>query len=931
MTPRQFLEVADLLPDALLLLDEEGTILAANRAAAALGNAPAFVAGRSLHSFTGTPAAAVREYLRRCAGSRDAVAGKLALTMGGVSVSCACSGGVGGAEGGRTGIMLRLARETPARAVDGEAEREWEDRFRGLMEQAPFSVQVFSADGRTLRVNRAWEDLWGVTLEQISDYNILQDRQLEKKGILSFIRKAFEGEASQVPLVEYNPNETIPDRTRHADPRRWVSAVAYPLKDSAGHVREVVLVHEDVTARHRAEEALNESEEKFRLMADTIPQLVWMAAPDGHIFWYNRRWYEYTGTTPQQMEGWGWQSVHDPEILPAVLERWKGSIASGEPFDMVFPLRGADGVFRPFLTRVNPLRGDDGRILSWFGTNTDISEQKRSENASRFLADASATLASVIDYQSTLHKVAGLAVPGFADWCAVDMVEPDGSLRRLAVQHADPAKVRLALELDRRYPPDPDAPLGAPQVARTGESEIMEEIPDAVIAQVARDEDHLRLLRTLGLRSYLCVAMKTRGRVVGVITFVTSESGRPYTRLDLALAEELAARAAVAVENSRLYAELRDADRRKDEFLATLAHELRNPLAPIRNSLAILKTPVADPTVLERSRAVMERQVQHLMRLVDDLLDVSRVMRGRIELRKERLDLATVLGLAVETAQPGIQAQGHEITVTSPSSPIALEADPVRLTQVVGNLLTNAAKYTPPKGHIWLTAERDGDWAVIRVRDSGIGLAPEMLSRVFELFVQVDNSVARSQGGLGIGLTLARSLVEMHGGHISARSAGVGKGSEFTVRLPLAPETVGEASSEPARRDEPRREAVAKPRRILVVDDNVDAAETLAMLLKLGGHSVEVAHDGATAIGMASESKPELAFLDLGMPGMDGYELARRLRADKALAGMRLVALTGWGQEEDRRRSAEAGFDLHVVKPVEPDMIEKVLSDSRLR
>src|SRR5688500_12295586 len=238
------------------------------------------------------------------------------------------------------------------------------------------------------------------------------------------------------------------------------------------------------------------------------------------------------------------------------------------------------------------------------------------------------------------------------------MVDPDGSLRRLAVQHADPAKVKLAVELAARYPPDPRAPRGANHVARTGESELMEEIPEALIEQSARDEDHLRLLRALGLKSYMCVAMKSRGQVVGVITFVSSDSARPYTRLDLALAEELAGRAAVAVENSRLYAELRDADRRKDEFLATLAHELRNPLAPIRNALAILKMPAADPTVVERSRAMMERQVKHLVRLVDDLLDVSRVMRGRIELRKERLDLATVIGHAVETAQPVIQAQG---------------------------------------------------------------------------------------------------------------------------------------------------------------------------------------------------------------------------------------------------------------------------------
>jgi signal transduction histidine kinase len=457
----------------------------------------------------------------------------------------------------------------------------------------------------------------------------------------------------------------------------------------------------------------------------------------------------------------------------------------------------------------------------------------------------------------------------------------------------------------------------------------MAEIPDALLVQGARNEEHLRLLRALGLKSYLCVAMKTRGRVLGVITFVSAESGRPYTPLDLALAEELAARAAVAVENSRLYAELREADKRKDEFLATLAHELRNPLAPIRNALAILKMPVADQAVVERSRAMMERQVQHLVRLVDDLLDVSRVMRGRIELRKERLDLATVIGHAVETAQPVIQAQGHELTVTIPPSPIAVEADPVRLAQVVGNLLTNAAKYTPRQGHIRLAAESDGEWAVVRVSDTGIGLEPEMQARVFDLFVQVDNSVARSQGGLGIGLTLARSLVEMHGGHISARSAGVGKGSEFTVRLPLARERAGDVPAPGAK--DPRPSPAVPLRRILVVDDNVDAAETLAMLLRLGGHSVEVAHDGATATGMAKASRPDLAFLDLGMPIMDGYELARRLRADKDLAGMRLVALTGWGQDEDRRRSAEAGFDLHVVKPVEPAMLEKVLADPRLR
>ncbi len=273
-------------------------------------------------------------------------------------------------------LFTAYVRDISERKRLEESLRASEGRFRGLMEQAPFSVQVFAPDGSTVGVNRAWEELWGVTLDQLGGYNILTDAQLEAKGTLSYIRQAFAGEPAFIPAIRYDPNETIPNQTRHQDPVRWVAAVAYPLKDDAGKVREVVLVHDDITARRRAEAALRESEEKLRLMADTIPQLAWMARPDGHIFWYNRRWYEYTGTTPEQMEGWGWQSVHDPEVLPKVLERWQGSIASGEPFDMVFPLMGADQHFHPFLTRVNPLRDENGRILYWFGTNTDISDIK---------------------------------------------------------------------------------------------------------------------------------------------------------------------------------------------------------------------------------------------------------------------------------------------------------------------------------------------------------------------------------------------------------------------------------------------------------------------------------------------------------------------------------------------------------------------------
>jgi len=367
---------------------------------------------------------------------------------------------------------------------------------------------------------------------------------------------------------------------------------------------------------------------------------------------------------------------------------------------------------------------------------------------------------------------------------------------------------------------------------------------------------------------------------------------------------------------------LRDADRRKDEFLATLAHELRNPLAPIRNSLQILKMPRLDAATVERSREMMERQVHQLVRMVDDLLDVSRVMRGKIELRKERVELATVVARAVETAQPLIEAQGHELTVHLPPDSLALDADPVRLAQVIGNLLTNAAKYTEANGRIRLTGQREGGEAVLRLRDTGIGISPDMLPHIFELFVQVDQSSTKAQGGLGIGLTLVKNLVEMHKGTVQAHSAGLGKGCEFVVRLPLLLQAYGEVIENGEQQQEPTR---STGHRLLVVDDNRDAADSLAMLLCLQGHEVRVAHDGPAALKLAEGYRPEMIFLDIGMPGMDGYEVARRLRQQPGLEKVVLAALTGWGQQEDRRRTAEAGFDHHLVKPVEPNDLEELL------
>jgi PAS domain S-box-containing protein len=366
---------------------------------------------------------------------------------------------------------------------------------------------------------------------------------------------------------------------------------------------------------------------------------------------------------------------------------------------------------------------------------------------------------------------------------------------------------------------------------------------------------------------------------------------------------------------------LREADCRKDEFLAILAHELRNPLAPIRNSLHILRMTSQHDQAAKRVGEMMERQVNHMVRLVDDLMEVSRITRGKIELRKEPVELAAVVRSAVETSRPLIEAAGHQLALTIPPEPLTLEGDPVRLTQVVANLLNNAAKYTDAGGQIWLTVRRDGHGVAISVRDTGTGIPPEMLARVFDLFTQVDRHAERTQGGLGIGLTLVKRLVEMHGGSVQARSEGTGRGSEFVVRLPLA------TTREPTSLSGPKGSAstVLAPRRVLVVDDNHDAADSLGTLLRLLGADVHIVYSGPDALEALAAYQPAVVLLDIGMPGMDGYEVAQRIREQPAFQDVTLIALTGWGQEADRNRTQAAGFDYHLIKPADVSALETLL------
>jgi PAS domain S-box-containing protein len=680
--------------------------------------------------------------------------------------------------------------------------------------------------------------------------------------------------------------------------------------------------------RRRAERDVQASEERLRLALDAGRMGTWEWNIQTNAVAWSPGLEALHGLAPGSFCGTfdGYQQDIHPDDLENVRRSITRTLETGGEHHVEYRIVCPDGSQRWVEDRGKLFRDEQGKPLRMIGVCIDIDQRKLTEHTTKFLADASATLAGVVDYESTLQKVARLAVPFFADWSAVDMLDDDGRLRRLGVAHVDPAKVQLAHELQRRYPPDPAAPQGLWNIIRTGQAELISEITDEMLASHIQDPEEQRIIRELGLKSYIGVPLSVRGKVLGVLTFITAEGGRRYGADDLRVAEDLANRAAVAVENSRLYHALREADRRKDEFLALLGHELRNPLAPISNALHVLKLPQSNDQMRQQAREMLERQVEHMVRLVDDLLDVSRIMRGKVELRREPVELGAVVARAVETVKPVIDAEGHRFELSLSRQPLWVNGDLLRLAQVVANLLHNAAKYTEKGGYIGLsTAQEDGQ-AVIRVRDTGIGLTPDMLARIFEMFFQAERRTKDSHGGLGIGLSLVRGLVELHGGSVDAHSAGPGAGSEFIVRLPMVPIEQVAAGGQLRRQEATERPA---PRRILVVDDNTDAADSLAMLLRLLKQDVLVAYDGHAALAQAEENRPTVAFVDLGMPRMDGYELARLIRAHPELKDMVLVALTGWGQPEDRQRTKDTGFDHHLVKPVDADTLRQLLSEHR--
>lgn len=982
---------------------------------------------------------------------------------------------------------LRLWQEYKTHSSLKLALRQSETRYRQVIDSIEdYGIFAMDLDGNVKSWNSGAETILGYTAEEV----------LGKSFAIFFTE---EDRAHGVPEQELS--RTLAEG--RSEDKRWhlrhLVDGHYQLFWASGAVNLIVedgkpqgftKILRDETASKLAEERMQDltrqleeerlrlqsSELRYRLMAEAMPVVVWTSEDGSTINYINQRWTELTGLSQSDTIKRGWTTFVHPEDMPQLRERWTQAIETGSEFQGEYRLRSSNGSYFWYLGRGVPARDADGRIVLWIGTATPVDEQKRSQNAFRFLSEASKILASSLDYQHTLRSVAQLAVPTMADWCAVDIVGEDGAVERLAVAHVDPEKVKWAYEIYEKYPPDQNALRGIYNVIRTGRSEFYPEIEPALLKAAARSPEHLEIIESIGFSSAITVPLVTRDMVLGAISLVMTESGRHYTAEDLALAEELGLRAAAAIDNAWLYRKAQDeieerkkaeeaarlgesrfrtlieqaplsiqiysregnclqanhaweemfatpasalegynvlsdvqlvqkgvmpyiqrafsgetvtippirydpeeigkegrarwvrafaytvkdpqgevseialiledvterleveedlrlamqaaesANRAKDKFLAILSHELRTPLTPVLTTIQALETEEDFPAHLRPWLDLIHRNVELEARLIDDLLDLTRISKGKLKLSPEPVDLHALIGHVVDIYKQELDAKGLRLQLDLCATRTTVHVDSARVQQVLWNLLKNAVKFTPQGGSITIRTADTEAGIHVEVSDTGIGIDAELLPRIFDAFEQGTESVHRHFGGLGLGLAISKNLIDMHGGEIHAFSEGRNQGSTFSFELPIqqAQEKTGTASGLAVGENHGKR----GKSRLLLVDDHTDTSLALKLLLERREYTVETASSVQTALKAFQEASRkrepfDLVISDIGLPDGSGLELMHMIREKQpALQG---IALSGFGSEEDIRRSKEAGFAEHLTKPFSFQRLEEVV------
>lgn len=626
--------------------------------------------------------------------------------------------------------------------------------------------------------------------------------------------------------------------------------------------------------------------------------VMWTNDASGRMKGVQPGWAELTGQSEDAYQDYGWASAVHPDDAQPTLDAWNEAVATKRTFEMEHRVRRHDGEWRHCSIRAVPVMRD-GDIVEWVGVHIDITDRVQAQENLRASERRSQTALRASEERHRLAlEAAELGAWNFDPWGSTLTADE----RFYVIFTGSPVAVDYAGAVAFIHPDDRPRVMAAMDAA----IRVDDPAPYAIEYRVVHPDGAVHWVFAKG-RAHI--------EPLDGVPRVTSFDG---TVADITLRQQ------ADEDLRRLAAELAEADRRKDEFLATLAHELRNPLAPIRNGLQLMQRAGYAPESVEKTARLMDQQVQRLSRLVDDLLDVSRLSRNELQLRQEQVTLASVLEQAVDTTRPLLAAGGHELVVHRPPQPMALDGDLTRLVQVFSNLLDNAAKFSPQGSKIWLTAGAFDAEFVVTVRDEGIGIPLGMTTKIFDMFTRVDQSLERAQIGLGIGLTLVKRLVELHGGAVEARSAGEGTGSEFIVHLPRR-RVVGDIEAAPQAVAEPLSSAL----KILVADDNQAIAEILVEFLEMMGNTVRHAHDGQEAVALAAAFRPDVVVMDIGMPKLNGYEACRRIRQEAWGKCVVMIATTGWGQEDDKRRSKEAAFDHHFVKPIDFNALEQLLAGLR--